>query len=89
MEHNDIWKAHCDKYGISNNQYFKSDLVAEKEHNRYHIYCKECGKLLDVKNKLTSKRKSDLLIYGKHIKDDGDLRIYDSKLDKNIKLSDI
>ena len=42
-----------------------------------------------MKNKLTSKRKSDLLLYGKHIKDNGDLRIYDTKLNKDIDLLDI
>ena len=89
MGHNDVWKQHCNKYGISDNQYFTCNLDAEKKYNRYHIYCKECGKLLDIKNKLTSKRKSDLLLYGKHIKDDGDLRIYDTKLDKDIDLLDI
>ena len=84
MGHNNIWKAHCNKYGIPDNQYFKKDLDIEKDAYRYHVYCKLCGKYLGGYSRLSQNQVIELMYMSKHRTDNGNIRIYDNKLGKDV-----
>lgn len=84
MEHNKIWKIYCNKYGIPDNQYFENDIDIEKDAYRYHVYCKLCGKYLGGYSRLSQNQVMKLIYMSKHGTDDGNIRIYDNKLGKDV-----
>lgn len=87
--HNKEWKELCCKYRINDDEFFTPNLELEKEYHRYHIYCTRCGKLVSVRDRLSKGKIIELLLYGKHSIDYGQLKIFDSKEEKYLKLNNI
>ena len=87
--HNKEWKELCNKYRINDDEFFTPNLELEKDYYRYHIYCTRCGKLVAIRDRLSKGKIIELLLYGHHSIDYGQLKIYDNKEDKYIKLNNI
>lgn len=87
--HNKEWKELCCKYKVNDDEFFTPNLELEKDYYRYHIYCTRCGKLVSVRDRLSKGKIIELLLYGKHSIDYGQLKIFDSKEEKYLKLNNI
>lgn len=87
--HGEEWKECCNKYNVNNNEFFTPNLELEKEFYKYHIYCTKCNKLVGVRDRLSKGKIIELLLYGRHGADCGELKIYDNKEKKYIKLNNI
>ena len=87
--HGEEWKECCHKYGVNDDEFFESNLELEKEFYKYHIYCTKCNKLVGVRDRLSKGKIIELLLYGRHGADCGELKIYDNKEKKYIKLNNI
>lgn len=87
--HNKEWKELCCKYKINDDEFFTPNLELEKEFYKYHIYCTKCNKLVGVRDRLSKGKMIELLLYGRHGADCGELKIYDNKEKKYIKLNNI
>ena len=87
--HNKEWKELCCKYKINDDEFFTPNLELEKEFYKYHIYCTKCNKLVGVRDRLSKGKIIELLLYGRHGADCGELKIYDNKEKKYIKLNNI
>lgn len=87
--HNKAWKELCYKYKVNDDEFFTPNLELEKDYYRYHIYCTRCGKLVSVRDRLSKGKIIELLLYGKHSIDYGQLKIFDSKEEKYLKLNNI
>lgn len=87
--HGEEWKELCCKYKINDDEFFTPNLELEKEFYKYHIYCTKCNKLVGVRDRLSKGKMIELLLYGRHGADCGELKIYDNKEKKYIKLNNI
>lgn len=87
--HGEEWKECCNKYNVNNNEFFIPNLELEKEFYRYNIYCTRCEKLVSVRDRLSKGKIIELLLYGKHSTDYGELKIYDNKEGKYLNLNNI
>lgn len=87
--HGEEWKEFCHKYEVDDDEFFTPNLELEKDYYRYHIYCTKCGKLVSVRDRLSKGKIIELLLYGRHGADCGELKIYDNKEKKYIKLNNI
>ena len=87
--HDKEWQECCHKYGVNDSQFFTPNLELEKDYHRYLIYCNECGKLIEVKNRLSKTSIIELLLYSKHRVDGGKLKIYDNKEQKYLRIESI
>lgn len=87
--HREEWKELCCKYKINDDEFFTPNLELEKEFYKYHIYCTKCNKLVGVRDRLSKGKMIELLLYGRHGADCGELKIYDNKEKKYIKLNNI
>lgn len=87
--HNKEWKELCCKYKVNDDEFFTPNLELEKEFYKYHIYCTKCNKLVGVRDRLSKGKIIELLLYGRHGADCGELKIYDNKEKKYIKLNNI
>lgn len=87
--HDKEWQDYCHKYGVNDSQFFTPNLELEKDYHRYLIYCNECGKLIEVKNRLSKTSIIELLLYSKHRVDGGKLKIYDNKEQKYLRIESI
>lgn len=87
--HGEEWKECCHKYGVNDDEFFESNLELEKDYHKYHIYCTKCNKLVGVRDRLSKGKIIELLLYGRHGADCGELKIYDNKEKKYIKLNNI
>jgi predicted SprT family Zn-dependent metalloprotease len=87
--HYEEWKEFCHKYEVNDDEFFIPNLELEKEYHRYNIYCTKCNKLVGVRDRLSKEKIIELLLYGRHEADYGELKIYDNKEKKYIKLNNI
>ena len=83
------WKEYCHKYNVNDDEFFTPNLELEKEFYKYHIYCTKCNKLVGVRDRLSKGKMIELLLYGRHGADCGELKIYDNKEGKYLNLNDI
>lgn len=74
---------------MNDDEFFTPNLELEKDYHRYHIYCTRCGKLVSVRDKLSKGKIIELLLYGHHTNDYGQLKIFDNKEGKYLNLNDI
>lgn len=89
ISHNKEWKELCCKYKVNDDEFFTPNLELEKDYYRYHIYCQKCNKLVAIRDRLSKGKIIELLLYGRHGADCGELKIYDNKEKKYIKLNNI
>lgn len=87
--HNKEWKEYCHKYGVNDDEFFTPNLELEKDYYRYHIYCQKCNKLVAIRDRLSKGKIIELLLYGHHSIDYGQLKIFDNKEGKYLNLNDI
>ena len=87
--HGEEWQECCHKYKVNDDEFFESNLELEKDYHKYHIYCTKCNKLVGVRDRLSKGKIIELLLYGRHGADGGELKIYDNKEKKYIKLNNI
>ena len=87
--HGEEWKECCHKYNVNDDEFFTPNLELEKDYYRYHIYCTRCEKLVSVRDRLSKGKIIELLLYGKHSTDYGELKIYDNKEGKYLNLNNI